>query len=111
MTLNLAITLEDYPKPNIEEILYDFGCCRYYSKFDVREAYMHMPVTEETTKLLTVNTPRGLLKVNRMNYGVQSAPAKWQRMWKPFSNQLLAVDVSMAILKFYLKMLNFTLQV
>lgn len=79
VTINTCIVPEDYPIPNIEEILYDFRCCKYYSKFDVREAYMHMPVTEETAKLLTVNTPRGLFKVNRMNYGVQSAPAKWQR--------------------------------
>ncbi len=79
VTLNRFIVPEDYPIPNIEEILYDFGCCSYYSKFDVREAYMHMPVTPETAKLLTVNTPRGLFKVNRMNYGIQSAPAKWQR--------------------------------
>lgn len=79
VTLNNCIVHEDYPIPNVEEILYDFGCCKNYSKFDIREAYMHMPVSEETAKLLTVNTPRGLFKVNRMNYGIQSAPAKWQR--------------------------------
>lgn len=40
---------------------------------------MHMKVDDETAKLLTVNTTRELFKVTRLNYGVQSALAKWQR--------------------------------
>ncbi|KAK7575920.1 hypothetical protein V9T40_012206 [Parthenolecanium corni] len=62
VTVNQAIIPEDYPIPNIEEILYDFGCCKFFSKFDVREAFLHMPVDEETAKLLTVNTTKGLFK-------------------------------------------------
>lgn len=79
VTVNRSIVAEDYPIPNIEEILYDFGSCTQYSKFDITEAYMHMEVDEDTAKLLTVNTPKGLFRVTRLNYGIQSAPAKWQR--------------------------------
>lgn len=79
VTVNKAIIPEDYPIPNVEEIITDFGSCKFYSKFDVKEAYMHVTVDDETAKLLTVNTTKGLFKVTRLNYGVQSAPAKWQR--------------------------------
>lgn len=70
---------EDYLIPNIEEILYDFKSCKFYSKFDVKEANMRMAVNEKTVKILTVNMTKGLFKVNRLNYGIQSAPVKWQR--------------------------------
>ena len=79
VTVNKEIIPEEYPIPNIEDILVDFSDCELFSKFDLREAYMHMKVTESAAKILTVNTIKGLFHVNRLNYGLQCAPAKWQK--------------------------------
>lgn len=86
-TVNLTIIPENYPIPNIEDILYDSGCCKFFSKFAVREAYMHMLVNEETAKLHMVNTTRGFFEVNSLNYSIQSASAKWQRFVKNILSQ------------------------
>ncbi|XP_065203998.1 uncharacterized protein K02A2.6-like [Planococcus citri] len=80
VTINKAIIPEEYPIPNIEEeILQDFANCVHFSKFDIKEAYMLLGVSEACSKLLTVNTPKGLFYVTSLNYGLQCAPAKWQR--------------------------------
>ena len=38
-----------------------------------------MVMNEESSKLLTLNTHKGLYKMNRLAFGVSSAPAMWQR--------------------------------
>lgn len=80
VTINKSIILENYPIPNVEEILYDFSGGKFFSKFDIKEAYMHVMVSDESSKLLTINTPKGLFHVTRLNYGLQSAPAIWRKL-------------------------------
>ncbi|XP_065224345.1 uncharacterized protein K02A2.6-like [Planococcus citri] len=88
VTVNRHIVPEDYPIPNVEETFHGSGNCRYFSKFDISEAYMHMCTTLNASKILTVNTPKGLHNVNRMNYGVQCAAAKWQRFMESMLKDL-----------------------
>ena len=40
---------------------------------------MQIPVDEQTSKLLTINTSKGLFHVTYLVYGVASAPAIFQR--------------------------------
>jgi hypothetical protein len=88
VTVNRHIVEEDYPIPNNEDILSEMGECKYMSKYDVREAYMHVPVSVRSAKVLTVNTLKGLFAVNRLNYGLQSGPAKWQRIVEQMFNEI-----------------------
>lgn len=41
---------------------------------------MQLPVDEETSKILTINTPRGLFQGKRLPYGIKSAPNIFQRV-------------------------------
>lgn len=52
---------------------------QFFAKFDVREAYLHVPTSKATADLLTITTPKGLYRVKRMLYDIVNAPAIWQR--------------------------------
>lgn len=45
----------------------------------MKQAYLQLKLCEEDKEILTLNTPKGLYKCNRLMYGVASAPAIWQR--------------------------------
>ena len=50
-----------------------------FSKIDLRSAYTQMKMTDESKPMLTLNTHRGLFRLNRLPFGIVSAPAVWQR--------------------------------
>ena len=79
VTVNRCIDVDEYPIPDVDAILARVGSAIIHSKFDITEAYMQIPVDEQTSKLLTINTSKGLFRVTRLMYGVASAPAIFQR--------------------------------
>ena len=46
---------------------------KYFAKLDASNAYWQIPVDEESSKLLTFNTPHGRYRFNRMPFGIHSA--------------------------------------
>ena len=46
----------------------------------MNQAYLQVPIDEETKNLLVVNTPKGLFRYTRLPYGVSSAPGIFQRL-------------------------------
>ena len=44
------------------------------------EAYLQIPVEEKCAELLTINTHRGLYKMNRLQYGIKVAPTIFQKI-------------------------------
>nr|XP_037290137.1 uncharacterized protein K02A2.6-like [Rhipicephalus microplus] len=51
-----------------------------FSTLDLYQAYQQLRVDDGTAALLTVNTIKGLFKVNRLPFGVSAAPAIFQWM-------------------------------
>lgn len=50
-----------------------------FSKLDLKQGYQQLTVDEETAKILTVNTHRGLFIVRRLAFGVKAAAGAFQR--------------------------------
>ena len=50
-----------------------------FSKIDLKTAFQQLELDEASKELSTVNTNKGLFKVNRLSFGVASSPALWQR--------------------------------
>ena len=78
VTLNPNLLVHECPMPTVDELFADLAGCKYFAKIDCSQAYLQMPVDEETAELLTINTPRGLFRVLRLMFGVAPAPAIWQ---------------------------------
>ncbi|KAL5484391.1 hypothetical protein EMCRGX_G020882 [Ephydatia muelleri] len=79
LTVNRATTLESYPLPRVDELLASLGKSKVFSKLDLSNAYLQLPVDDESKELLTISTHRGLYRYNRLLFGVASAPAIFQR--------------------------------
>ena len=53
---------------------------KVFSKIDLSEAYLQIPVEENSSKLLCINTHRGLYKFDRLVFGIKVAPAIFQQV-------------------------------
>ena len=60
-------------------MLASLGKSKVFSKLDLSNAYLQLPVDDESKELLTISTHRGLYRYNRLPFGVASAPAIFQR--------------------------------
>ena len=78
-TLNQAGPAEVYPLPRVEELFADLSGGCYFSKVDLSDAYLQLPLSDASKELVTINTLKGLFQYNRLPFGVASAPAIFQR--------------------------------
>ena len=74
-TYNQAADIECYPLPRIEEIFANLKGGKYFSKLDLKNAYLQLPLAESAKEFVTINTHMGLYRYNRLPFGVASAPA------------------------------------
>ncbi|XP_064469988.1 uncharacterized protein K02A2.6-like [Ornithodoros turicata] len=79
-TLNQVLEVEKYPLPRFDEIFAALAGGKYFSKIDLNRAYLQVEVDEQSSRYLTLNTHKGLYKVNRLAFGITSAPAIFQRI-------------------------------
>ena len=85
-TVNPAIQTEQFPIPTLEEIRGKVSAWKKFRKIDLRSAYQQLVLDEESQKLCTINTHKGLFRYTRLPFGISSSPAIWQR----FIEQVLA---------------------
>ena len=52
---------------------------KHFSKIDLQKAYLQMEMDDDSKTLLTLSTHKGLYQLNRLGFGVASAPALWQQ--------------------------------
>ena len=79
VTVNPQLNVEQYPLPRIDDVFASLAGGKRFSKIDLKQAYLQMEMDDESSALLTLNTHKGLFKLNRLAFGVASAPALWQR--------------------------------
>jgi hypothetical protein len=77
VTLNPALIIDEHPLSTIDELFSTMSGRKFFSKIDLRQAYLQMEVREQDRSLLTINTHKGLYRCSRLLYGVASAPAIW----------------------------------
>ena len=80
LTVNKASRVEQYPLPNVTELLTKLAGGKKFSIIDLKEAYMQVPLDEASQRYTVVNTHKGLLAATRLVYGISSAPAIFQRL-------------------------------
>ncbi|XP_058122771.1 uncharacterized protein K02A2.6-like [Anopheles ziemanni] len=78
--LNAALNPHDYPLPLPQDIFAKLSNCTIFTQIDLSDAFLQVPVDEESRPLLTVNTHRGLYLYNRLPPGIKDAPGAFQQL-------------------------------
>ena len=53
---------------------------KYFTKLDLSDLHLQVPVHKELRDLLIINTQRGLYRYNRMPFGLKTAPVAFQQI-------------------------------
>lgn len=90
-TVNPMLDTDRYPLPRVEEIFAALSGGQEFSKIDLNRAYQQVVLAEPARRLLAINTTKGLFAVNRLPFGVSSAPGIFQRIMDTMLKDLKGV--------------------
>uniref|UniRef100_A0A914XIG2 RNA-directed DNA polymerase n=1 Tax=Plectus sambesii TaxID=2011161 RepID=A0A914XIG2_9BILA len=76
--LNAALKIDQYPLPRFEDVFEALNGATVFASLDMKDAYLQCELDDDSKRLMTINTHRGLFKYNRLPFGVASAPAAFQ---------------------------------
>ena len=93
VTVNQATETDTYPLPRIGDMLASLAGGTAFSKLDLAHAYQQVVLSDESKDLVTINTHKGLYRVNRLPFGVASAPSMFQRIMVSILHGLPGVSV------------------
>ena len=80
VTLNPVMSVDHYPLPKPQDLFASLSGGEKFTVLDLAQAYLQLPLDEQTQKLVVVNTHKGLYKFKRLPFGVASAPAMFQKV-------------------------------
>ena len=89
--VNQVLTVEEYPLLTPEELFSTLSGGKIFSKLDLSQAYLQLPVNEESNSYLTINTHQGLFVYNRLPFGVASASAIFRQLMDTILQGILGV--------------------
>ena len=92
-TVNQASRTETYPLPRVDELFANLSGGKHFTKLDLSNAYLQLPLAEESKQYVCINTHKGLFQYNRLPFGVASAPAIFQRTMENLFRGLKGVSV------------------
>ena len=78
--LNAVTHVEAYPMPRIDDIIDRLGKALFISTLDLTRGYWQMPVATEDRAKTAFVTPKGLYQFKMMPFGLNGAPASFQRL-------------------------------
>ena len=77
---NKAIIRERHPIPTIDEVLEDKQEASVFSKLGLKLGYHQIELSEESRRITTFVTHKGLFRYKRLMIGITSAPEKYQQV-------------------------------
>lgn len=78
--LNDVLEPHQYPLPKPDDIFAKLANSTVFSHIDLSDAFLQVEVSEDSRELLTINTHRGLYRMNRLQPGVKTAPGAFQQI-------------------------------
>ena len=67
-----------YPLPSINETISNIGNAKIFSQIDLQNAYLQLPLDDESKKYTTINTSDGLYQFNYLPFGIASSSGIFQ---------------------------------
>ena len=80
MRLNEKTDVDAYPMPRIEELIDRLGGAQHLATIDLARGYWHVPMADKAKELTAFVTPYGLFQFKVMPFGLNGAPATFQRL-------------------------------
>ncbi|XP_050539371.1 uncharacterized protein K02A2.6-like [Daktulosphaira vitifoliae] len=80
VTLNPVLQGIQHPLPKIDHLFAKHCNSVYFSKIDLKDAYAQLCLSEESQKLVVINTHMGLFAYTRLPYGINCAASTFQRV-------------------------------
>ena len=78
--VNALSKVDPYPMPRIDDLLERLGEAKYISTIDLSRGYWQVPLRERAKEVTAFRTPFGLYHFRVMPFGLQGAPATFQRL-------------------------------
>lgn len=78
--VNERLTNSHYPIKKTEDLLNSLRNSKYFCRLDLYKAYLHILVDEPSSKIQTITTHRGTFRMNRLSFGIKTAPAEFNRI-------------------------------
>ena len=103
VTINQAVKVDKYPIPNINDLFTKLTGGIMYTKLDLSHVYQQVVLDEESRKLTTVNTSKGLFEYERLTYGVSSSPGIFQRPMEQLLQNIPMTVVIIIIIEAFIK--------
>lgn len=77
---NKAIKRSTFPIPSIEQFRAQLQGAAFFSKLDLKNAFFHLKLHDDSKPLTTFMTSRGPMRYTRLMFGVNAAPEIFQRV-------------------------------
>lgn len=78
--VNQRLVDAHYPIRKIDEIFNSLRDSKFFCRLDLYKAYLHVPVDDMSSEIQTISTHRGTYKMNRLSFGIKTAPAEFNRI-------------------------------
>lgn len=82
--------------PTIDEVIATMGNAKVFSKIDLANAFLQLPLDDQSKHLTTITTPFGLYMYNFLPFGLKSSPGLFQtfmtKLLNGISNVLIYQD-------------------
>ena len=66
--------------PTAQDLFASLAGGKVFTKFELRQAYHHLELEDESKQYLVINSRKGLYSYERLSFGVSSAPSQFQKV-------------------------------
>ncbi|XP_054275642.1 uncharacterized protein K02A2.6-like [Macrosteles quadrilineatus] len=86
--VNERLVSANFPIRTVEDVLNSLRNSKYFCKLDLYKAYLHLAVDKESSEIQTMSTHKGTFLMNRLSFGIKTAPSEFNRILSQILNGL-----------------------
>ena len=77
-TINPVLSSVNANLISVDDVISQIGDAKFFSKIDLSQAFLQLPLCENSKKFTTINTSEGLFRWNFLPFGLKSSPGIFQ---------------------------------